>query len=138
MNTERLFELCLRDLTFDLVRGSGPGGQNVNKVSSAVQLRFDVRGSKWLDDDQKNRLIRLAGKKITVPGVLVIMARRHRTQNQNREDAVTRFEVLFRESIKKPNQRIRTQPSGASKERRLQSKKQKGLIKKTRLRTLYD
>jgi len=138
MDTERLFELCLRDLTFGLVHGSGPGGQNVNKVSSAVQLRFDVKGSKWLDNDQKERLIRLAGKRLTTPGVLVIVARRHRMQNQNREDAVTRFEVLLRESIKKPNQRIRTQPSRATKERRLQIKKQKALIKQTRRRTQYE
>ena len=100
VDIERLLHLCQRDLTFDLIRGSGPGGQNVNKVATAVQLRFDVRRSLWLGEEAKDRLVRLAGRRMTSSGVLVIEARRRRSQSQNKEDALARFAALVRKAFK--------------------------------------
>lgn len=120
-----------RDLQIDFVRSSGPGGQNVNKVATAVQLRFDVRTSS-LPEEVKARLIRLAGNRITSEGVLLIEAKRFRTQEQNREDAIQRFVELVLKSLVKPKARKKTRPTQASKEQRLQEKKKRGEIKKIR------
>ena len=120
-----------RELQIDFVRASGPGGQNVNKVATAAQLRFDVRGSS-LPEDVKTRLTKLAGKRMTTEGVLVIEAKRFRTQEQNREDAMQRFVELVGRSLVQPKARKKTNPSAASKEARLKEKKRKGEIKKLR------
>ena len=120
------------ELEFVFVRSSGPGGQNVNKVATAVQLRFDVTASTSLDEYTKVRLVRLAGRRVTSDGVLVINARRHRTQERNREDAIARFIELVREASKKPKRRRKTKPTAASKERRLEDKHKRGQLKQTR------
>jgi ribosome-associated protein len=114
------------------IRASGPGGQNVNKLSTAVQLRFDVRHSPSLRDDVRARLERLAGKRLTNDGVLVITAQRHRTQERNREDALDRLIELIRHAATPPTPRRRTRPTKASKERRLQGKKRRSTIKDLR------
>ena len=135
---DKLFQRCVRELTFDFIRAAGPGGQNVNKVATAVQLRFDVRASQALPEAVKTRLIHLSGKRMTNNGVLVIEARRYRTQDQNREDAVARFEALVRKSFEKPKHRWKTKPSTASKEKRLLSKKMRGDVKRKRQTRSFD
>jgi len=114
------------------VRSSGPGGQNVNKVSTAVQLRFHVMNSTSLPNAIKDRLIVLAGSKMTEEGVLVIDARNHRTQSQNRKEARERFVELLREAAKEPTRRKKTQPSRAIREKRLEEKRRRGELKQTR------
>ena len=120
-----------RELEESFVRGSGPGGQNVNKVATAVQLRFDVRRSPSLPDDVRARLERLAGSRLTADGVLVILAQRHRTQEANRRDALLRLVELIRRASVAPKPRRPTKPTAASKRRRLDSK-----ARRSRLKTL--
>ncbi|QRG08008.1 aminoacyl-tRNA hydrolase [Xanthobacter dioxanivorans] len=114
------------------VRASGPGGQNVNKVSSAVQLRFDAAGSAHLPEGVKNRLVRLAGRRMTQDGVIVIQAQRFRTQERNREDAISRLVELIRSATVVAPVRRPTRPTLASKERRLASKERRGQVKSLR------
>ena len=123
-----------RELQIDFLRASGPGGQNVNKVATAVQLRFDVAASS-LPEDIKARLVHLAGRRITNEGILLIEAKRFRTQEQNREDAIQRFVELVRRSLVPPKARKKTKPTQASKEERLKEKKRRGEIKKMRQST---
>jgi len=121
-----------RELEERFIRASGPGGQNVNKLASAVQLRFDVRGSQSLRDDVRARLERLAGRRLTRQGMLVITAQRHRTQERNRQDALDRLIELIRRAAVAPTPRRATRPTAGSRERRLQSKKRRGSIKDLR------
>jgi ribosome-associated protein len=120
-----------REVEERFVRASGPGGQNVNKVSTAVQLRFDVNASS-LPDEVKTRLVTLAGSRMTTDGVLVIDAREHRTQAQNREAARERLVELIARATQRPKKRRATKPSKAAKESRLASKKRRGEIKAAR------
>jgi ribosome-associated protein len=111
------------------VRSSGPGGQNVNKLSTAVQLRFNVRASPSLPNDVAIRLMRLGGKRITKDGVLVLVAQNHRTQERNRADALDRLIALIQEAAVRPTPRRATKPTRASKEKRLEGKKLRSGIK---------
>ena len=117
------------ELEEHFIRASGPGGQNVNKLASAVQLRFDVRRSPSLPDDVRTRLERLAGKRLTRDGVIVINAQRHRTQERNREDARERLADLIRRAAVAPVPRRATKPTAGARERRLESKKRRSSIK---------
>ena len=117
------------ELDEQFVRASGPGGQNVNKLSSAVQLRFDVRRSPNLPGDVRARLERLAGRRLTREGVLIISAQRHRTQERNRQDARERLIELIRRAAIAPIPRRAARPTAGSRERRLQSKKHRSSIK---------
>ena len=125
------------ELQFEYIRASGPGGQNVNKVATAVQLRFDLHASS-LSADIKQRLTKLAGSKITNEGVLILEAKRFRTQEQNREDALRRFIEIVRKATIKPKSRVETRPTKASYERRIKAKKQRGEIKKNRQNRSFD
>jgi len=120
------------ELSESFVRSSGPGGQNVNKVATAVQLRFDALHSPSLTDEVRQRLIRLAGSRATDEGVLVIEARRFRTQEKNRADARKRLALLIRKALHKPASRKPTRPGAAAHRRRLEAKKQRGEIKRSR------
>ena len=127
-------ELDEREIQEDFVRASGPGGQNVNKVSTAVQLRFDVARSPSLPEPVRTRLSALAGRRLTQDGVLIIEAERYRSQRRNRDDALERLLALIREACEVDTPRRPTRPTLASKKRRLDSKQRRGETKK--LRTL--
>jgi ribosome-associated protein len=120
------------ELTEDFIRASGPGGQNVNKLSTAVQLRFDVRHSPSLPPDVRHRLGILAGRRLTRDGVLVITAQQHRTQERNRQDALDRLIELIRQAAVRPKPRRPTRPTKASRTRRLEGKKRRGHVKALR------
>ncbi len=131
-DTDQLIRSIHAELEFDFVRASGPGGQNVNKLATSAQLRFDVQATSLLPQSVKARLIQLAGKRITSDGVLIIEARRFRTQERNHEDAMARLDALLRLAFRQPKRRVPTSATPASRERRLQAKKRKGEIKKVR------
>ncbi len=121
-----------RELQMEFIRASGPGGQNVNKVATAVQLRFDVANSPSLAGDVKERLLQLAGNRATHDGVLVIEAKSYRTQEQNRADALLRFSELVQKALHKPKPRRPTKPSISAKAARVFEKKRRGAVKKIR------
>jgi ribosome-associated protein len=126
------------DFSLSFVRGSGPGGQNVNKVASAVQLRFDLAGTAVLSDAVKARLRALAGRRLTDDGSILIIARNHRTQEQNRREAGERLTDLIRRALIPPKQRKATRPTRASKERRLDSKNRTQRTKGLRGKVNWD
>lgn len=120
------------------VRASGPGGQNVNKVSSAVQLRFDAAASPALDAAIVSRLRTIAGRRMTAAGVVIIAAQRHRTQEANRRDAIERLVDLLRRAAERPKPRRPTRPSGAAKRKRRETKRRRGGVKQLRGRVVAD
>jgi ribosome-associated protein len=126
------------DFSLSFVRGSGPGGQNVNKVASAVQLRFDLAGTAALTDPVKARLRALAGRRLTDDGAILIIARNHRTQEQNRREAADRLTDLIRRSLIAPKPRKATKPTRASKERRLETKNRQQRTKGLRRKVSWD
>ncbi len=120
------------EIQLDFIRASGPGGQNVNKVASSVQLRFDIRNSLSLAPDVKERLIKLAGSRVTEDGILIIEAKRYRTQEQNRFDATQRLIAWIQKALEKPKERKATRPSVTAKAARVGDKKKHGEIKRIR------
>ncbi len=120
------------ELQWEFIRASGPGGQNVNKLSSAVQLRFDVLHSPSLPEGVRRRLMQLAGRRMTQAGILVIDARRYRTQEANRQDALQRLSALIRKASAQPKTRKATHPSAAARAARLEEKRRHSVIKRYR------
>lgn len=120
------------ELNFEFIRASGPGGQNVNKVASAVQLRYDVSRSTTLPLDVKDRLIKLAGSRVTSEGVIIIEAKRYRTQEQNRLDAINRLVLLLQRSFEPPKVRKPTRPGTTARAARVTAKRRRGELKRIR------
>ena len=133
-----MVEIPESDVTLSFVRASGPGGQNVNKVASAVQLRFDLAGTTILSEPAKRRLRALAGRRITDDGDILIIARNYRTQEQNRREAYGRLQQLIARALSEPKIRKATQPTRASKERRLAGKVRTQRNKRLRGRVNWD
>ena len=132
INITKNISIDEREIQMEFIHASGPGGQNVNKVATAVQLRFNVSASASLPDYVRHRLAHLAGKRITEKGILIIEAKRFRTQEKNRQDAVKRLVDLIRKATEKPKVRRKTLPTRASKEKRLETKRYKAQVKTIR------
>jgi ribosome-associated protein len=127
-----------RELEWEFIRASGPGGQRVNKVASAVQLRFDIVNSPALPEPVKDRILRHEGKKVTQDGVLIINARRYRSQEKNRQDAIERLINTIRNASVEPKLRRATKPSTGSRMRRLEIKRRQGVKKRLRKKPSLD
>lgn len=132
LSRARRYEVPDSEIQWQFVRSSGPGGQNVNKVATAVELRFDVRNSHAITAEIKERLRQLAGRKLNAEGMLVIDARRFRSQARNREDALDRLHALIEQAARPRKARIKTKPTAASRERRLEGKRQRSQVKRSR------
>ena len=130
----RAQSLPAEDLRFEFVRASGPGGQNVNKLATAAQLRFDLGGTRALSPEVKQRLRALAGRRLSADGTLVITARSQRTQAANRREALARLAALIEQASEPPKARVATRPSAASKRRRLDRKQRRKRLKQLRAR----
>jgi ribosome-associated protein len=126
-----------RHLTFHFVRASGPGGQNVNKVSSAVQMRVRIDDLTELPDRVRNRLRELAGSRLTNDGEIIFEAQRHRTQERNKQDAIERLLAMLRKAAERKKYRVKTRPSLSAKRKRVDTKKKRGDTKKMRQKPLY-
>ena len=120
------------EIQLDFMRSSGPGGQNVNKVSSAVQLRFNVAETSAFPNAVRERLKKIAGKRLTSEGILIIKAQRYRSQEQNRQDAIDRLVEMIQKALQAPKNRRATRPTAASKKRRLSTKRRRGELKRQR------
>lgn len=134
MRVTNTLDIDEAELEERFVRASGPGGQNVNKVSSAVELRFDLAVNTSIPDDARHRLKRLAGRRLTTDGVIVIQADRFRSQEQNRADARARLVELVKKALVRPKVRIKTKPSRGAREERIKAKTTRGRVKKMRSR----
>jgi ribosome-associated protein len=134
ISVNRSIQIPEREVQLRFIRAAGPGGQNVNKVASAVELRFDVRHSLALPEEVRQRLMRQSGKKLNSAGVLIIQARRYRSQDRNRQDALERLVRLVRQAAVKPRARRPTRPSRASRESRLEIKRHRSRAKQRRSR----
>ncbi|NNF61410.1 MAG: aminoacyl-tRNA hydrolase [Gammaproteobacteria bacterium] len=128
----------LDEFELSFIRASGPGGQHVNKSSTAVQLRFDIRSSPSLPDDVRKRLLRIAGNRVTTQGELILTAKRFRSRKQNRQDALDRVARLVRRATVVPKKRRRTKPTRAARRQRLDDKKRRGKVKRLRGRPPLD
>lgn len=126
------------EIQLSFVQAAGPGGQNVNKVATAAQLRFDAAHSPSLPDEVRERLIRLAGKRVTQEGILIIHARAHRTQERNRQEAIDRLVALIQQAARRPKRRRKTQPTAEARRKRLEAKRQRSEIKRARRRPRKD
>lgn len=132
MTVSKTLSLAPEEIRITYIHASGPGGQNVNKVASAAQLRFSVDDSPSLPDELKDRLRKIAGRRINRNGELIITARRFRSQARNRDDALRRLVTLVRRAARPPKKRVATRPSKASKQRRLDAKTRRGRLKSSR------
>lgn len=131
-------KIKVEDLKFSFIRSSGPGGQNINKVSTAVQLKFDINSSKELSDEIKVKLFKICGRKISTKGVLLIEAKRFRTQEKNKSDAIERFIAIIKKAAIDEKPRHKTKPSKISEVKRIENKKRNSQIKQQRKKIISD